>query len=224
MNKKILIVVAHPDDEILGIAGTAIRHIANKDDAYVLILGTGVLSRGSGTGGDVKRLREDACDVGRVVGFKEVFFSDFPDNNFDSVSLLEIIKKIEEYFNKIKPDIVYTHFENDLNVDHRLTFQAVMTASRPCSNFYPKQIFSFETLSSTEWQSKSTGQFLPNYYVNIKDVISKKIEAMKRYKTEIRQYPHPRSEEGIKILAKYRGLESGLEYAEALCMVRNIKK
>lgn len=219
---NILIVAAHPDDEILGVGGAVLKHKLNHDSVYALILGTGALSRDGQTTDDVKKLKETSQNAAKIIGFKDIFFVDFPDNSFDSISLLNIVKKIEDYFKQIKPDLVYTHFENDLNIDHHLTFQAVMTASRPCTDYYPKQIYSFETLSSTEWQNKSSEQFRPNYYLDIKDVIDQKIEAMKEYKSEIRNYPHPRSEQGIRVLAQYRGMESGLEYAEAFYLVRKI--
>ena len=224
MKKNILVVVAHPDDEILGAGGTLMHHIETGDDVYCLILGEGQMSRDGKSADDVTALRADSIAVAKMIGFKQIFFSNFPDNEFDSVSLLKITKEIEKYFLEIKPQIVYTHHEYDLNVDHRLTFQAVLTASRPCTNFYPSEILTFESLSSTEWQNKSHKAFSSNIYHDISPYLDKKIECLKLYKGEIREYPHPRSEEGIKILAQYRGLESGLKYAEAFCLIRRVDK
>lgn len=224
MNKKILAVVAHPDDEILGLGGTLIRHAENGDEVYCLILGEGAMSRGGADKSALKKLRAQAKAAGAVIGFKEIFFADFPDNAFDTVSLLSIAKEVEKNLEKILPDIIYTHHGNDLNVDHRLVFQAVMTVSRPCNENCPAEVYTFETPSSTEWQVKNKEQFCPNVYVDIRDSIDKKVEALEKYVSEIRDYPHPRSREGIKILAQYRGLESNLRYAEAFCMVRRIEK
>lgn len=224
MNKKILVVAAHPDDEILGLGATLVKHVEERDQVYCLILGGGVVSRDRFSQDDIKKLQKQTANSSKIIGFKAVYSADFPDNSFDSVSLLQIIKLVESYIKKIKPDVVYTHFENDLNIDHRLTFQAVLTACRPVNNNFPEKILTFETLSSTEWQNKQGLQFNPNYYVDVKKYIDKKIEAMKKYSLETRSYPHPRSAQGIKILAQYRGLESGLEYAEAFCLIRKIIK
>lgn len=223
MKKRILIIAAHPDDEVLGCGGVAAKYAALKDEVYCLILGEGENSRSNQIEKlKIKKLQQDGQAAAEILGIKEIFFHNFPDNSFDSVPLLSIIKIIEEYLKKIKPNIIYTHFENDLNIDHRLTFQAVLTACRPCNNFSPKEIYSFEVLSSTEWQAKQRKQFTPNYYVDIKNTISKKKEALKKYRSEIRDYPHSRSVEGIEIQARYRGLEAGLESAEAFCLVRKI--
>lgn len=222
MPKKVLVVAAHPDDEILGIGGTVLNHTAKGDEVYCLILAEGIKSREGSTSDEVQALKQQSLRAGEILEYKDIFFAGLPDNSLDTVSLLSVVKEVEKCLEKIKPDILYTHFENDLNIDHRVAFQAVLTASRPCNENCPKEIYAFETLSSTEWQSKGGQIFAPNFYVNIENMIEKKIEAMKEHKNEIRQYPHPRSVEGIKILAQYRGMECGLKFAEALQLVRKI--
>jgi len=222
MNKKILVIAAHPDDEILGVGGTINKHAKDNDKVYCLILGEGEKSRKEENSDEkILELHNQARNAGRLIGFKEIFFLDFPDQKFDSVNLLDIIKKIEEYLEKIKPDIVYTHFENDLNIDHVLTFQAVITACRPCNENCPKEIYCFEVLSSTEWQLGEK-RFKPNIYINIENEIEDKIKAFQEYKSEIREHPHSRSIEGIEVLAKYRGLQCNKKYAEAFYLVRSI--
>jgi len=221
--KKVLIVAAHPDDEILGIGGTAIRHADNGDDVFCLIMGEGAMSRSGAQTEDKNKLREETVQAARIIGFKGLGFADLPDNSFDSVPLLKIVKTVEQYLERIRPNIIYTHYEDDLNIDHRLTFQAVLTACRPINVNCPKEIYTFETLSSGEWQVPNK-KFKPNIYIDIANVIERKIEALKKYLSEIREYPHPRSAEGINILAQYRGLESGLRFAEALILVRKIEK
>jgi LmbE family N-acetylglucosaminyl deacetylase len=131
------------------------------------------------------------------------------------------VKFIESFIEKIKPNIIYTHYKDDLNIDHRKTFEAVITATRPIENYSVRKILSFEVLSSTEW-AFNFKKFAPNIYVNIEDTINKKIEALRRYKSEIREYLHPRSVDGIKILAKKRGLEVGMRYAEGFILVREV--
>jgi len=145
----------------------------------------------------------------------------FFDNKFDMIPLLDIVKKVEEYIERIKPDIIYTHYEYDLNIDHRITYQAVITACRPCNIYCPKEIYSFEVLSSTEWQPNT---FNPNVFVNIENEIKDKIKALRKYKSEMRKFPHSRSIEGVRTLAKYRGMQSGLKFAEAFILMRKIKK
>ena len=219
---KILVVAAHPDDEILGAGGTLIKHVKSGDKVFCLILGEGILSRLGGKKTDVGKLHFATQQAGKIIGFKGIYFANFPDNSFDTVSLLVITQEVERYFRQIKPDIVYTHYGNDLNIDHQLTFQAVLTAGRPCNVDRPREIYTFETLSSTEWQFRNSLTFSPNLYVDIEDTINKKVMAFEKYKSEIRLYPHPRSAQGIKILAQHRGLEAGLKYAEAYCLIRKI--
>lgn len=219
---KILVVAAHPDDEVLGAGGTILKHAQSGDQVSILLLGDGVTSRGAGPA-EIKARQDQASRAAKRLGIKKVFLEALPDNKFDSVPLLEIVKKVEMVLDQIKPSVVYTHFGNDLNIDHRLTFQAVMTACRPQPKFFVKKILSFEVLSSTEWQAKKKNKlFCPTEYNDIGKFIDKKIKAIEIYSDELKAYPHPRSKEGIKILAQYRGLEVGFKYAEAFEIVRNI--
>ena len=222
MRNNILIIAAHPDDEVLGVGGTILKHIENNHDVSVLILGDGEISKNKEI--DVLKKEKQAKKVAKAMGVKYLFLEKFPDNQFDSISLLNITKKIEEIANKVKPSIVYTHHAYDLNIDHRLTFQAVVTACRPQPCFFVRKILTFEILSSTEWQTKNQANaFCPTEYNDITDFIDKKIEILRIYKDELKKYPHPRSVEGVRILAKYRGMEVGLQYAEAFQVIRNLK-
>ena len=154
---------------------------------------------------------------------KQVFLEDFPDNKFDTVPLLSIIKTIEKFIKEIKPDRIYTHHYGDLNIDHRITFDAVITACRPVKKENMRKILAFEVPSSTAWNAPAANNyFMPNVFVDISDTIEKKIEAMRLYKTEIRDYPHPRSIEMIQALAKVRGGAAGMEMAEAFILIREL--
>ena len=226
MNKKILIVAAHPDDEVLGCFGTVSRLIKEGYEAYTLILGEGKTSR------DEKRVvenKKDELDIlnseiknaNDIIGIKKCFVYDFPDNRFDSVDLLDIIKVISKIKEEIKPNIIFTHYENDLNIDHKITYQAVITATRPLENESVKEIYSFEILSSTEWQYPIS--FSPDVFFDIQDTIELKLNAMQCYKSELCLYPHPRSLEGIELNAKYNGMRVGKNYVEAFKSVRVIK-
>jgi LmbE family N-acetylglucosaminyl deacetylase len=223
MKKRILVVAAHPDDELLGAGGTLRKQVEAGNDVFCFILGEGAASRDGVSSDAVEKLQGDARRAGDIIGFRDVQFVRFPDNAFDTVGLLRLTKEVERVIAAVKPQSIYTHHEYDLNIDHRLTFQAVLTAARPCNTDRPDALYTFETLSSTEWQSKDHKQFAPNTYVNIEGTLEKKIAAMRAYASEIREYPHPRSAEGIRIVAAFRGLESGCAFAEAFRLVRLIE-
>ena len=223
---KILVIAAHPDDEVLGCGGTIAR-LSQDCDIYTLILGEGITSRDISDEEkkeESNELKKQLNEANKILGAKKVFFEDFPDNRFDTVPLLDIIKSIEKVIQKIKPDEVFTHHYRDLNIDHQITHKAVLTAVRPIGDYTVKKILSFEVLSSTEWNYQNQNNvFTPNTYIDISETLNKKLEAMEWYKTEIRDYPHPRSLDGIKILAKKRGLEVGLKYAEAFNLIRSVE-
>ncbi|MFH2001412.1 MAG: PIG-L deacetylase family protein [Planctomycetota bacterium] len=220
--QNILVVAAHPDDELLGVAGTLALHVERGDDVKVLIIGQGALSRDEADAAEVELLRSQAQAAAHIIGIHGIRFDSLPDNEFDTVGVLSITKIVERVIAEVCPDVLYTHNAHDLNVDHRLTFQAVTTACRPCAQNAPSEIYTFETLSSTEWQSKSEEPFRPNVYVDISSTIEKKIAALNEYKSEMRLHPHSRSLEGVRILAQYRGLEAGVRFAEAFHLERRI--
>jgi len=217
---KILIVAAHPDDETLGAGATIAKHAENGDRVHVLILGEGITSRKKQTKtAELYLLRKHCRRALNILGVKNVYFLNLPDNMFDNIPLLSIVKEVENKINKIKPDIIYTHYESDLNVDHQLTFRAVMTACRPVNNKI-KKILCFEVPSSTEWSALNKNSFTPNCFVNVESTLGKKLAALKEYKKEMRSFPHPRSIEYVKSLAKIRGSNVAYKAAEAFIIVR----
>lgn len=225
--KKILVVAAHPDDETLGAGAVMASHIEKKESVSVIILGTGLASRNEDKNADISKelkiLRDQSKKALSKLGVLDVTFFDFPDNRFDSVSLLDIVKVIERTIEQKKPDIIYTHHWGDLNVDHRITFNAVMTASRPIQSQCVKKILCFEVLSSTEWNvPNSSNVFMPNTFVDISKTLKKKLAALGEYTGEMREYPHPRSIKGAELLAKVRGLIISTEAAEAFELVREV--
>lgn len=223
---NVLIVAAHPDDEVLGCGG-AIAKLAKKgDDVYTLILGEGITSRDETRNRrkrekEIKELRLQIKRANKIIGVRDTFVFDFPDNRFDTVALLNIVKTIEDIKNKIKPDIIFTHYEKDLNIDHKITYQAVITATRPLPDETVKEIYSFEILSSTEWSYPLS--FSPDVFFDVSDTIEVKLKAMAEYKTELKDFPHPRSLEGIEQNAQLWGMKVGLKYAEAFKAVRLVK-
>ena len=229
-NKRIMIVAAHPDDELIGLGATMHKLIKEQGvTAHVVILGEGITSRSDTR--DIEKwkqvLEEHHANMraaGRHVGYESIHSYDFSDNRFDSHSLLDIVKVVEKEKEAFKPDIIFTHSAGDLNIDHRYTFQAVMTATRPMAEEQATMVISFETNSATDWQyNRHPEQFRPNLYIAVsKEDIQAKIDALAEYKFEIRDYPHPRSAKALRTLAEYRGYTSGNEMAEAFEIVRMI--
>ena len=227
--KNILVVAAHPDDEVLGCGGTMALLAKEGNKVYTLILGEGVTSRDQKRdpgkrNRELKELKKQLQKANKLLGVKKCFVFDFPDNRFDTVALLDIIKTVEKVKKEVKPDIVFTHHHGDLNIDHRITFEAVMTAFRPVTGEKAQEIYSFEIPSSTEWNAPSPAvYFMPNYFVDISEQLPQKKEAMKQYRAELKKYPHPRSLKAIEISARNRGIQTGLEAAEAFEILRSIK-
>ncbi len=223
-NKNIVAcIVAHPDDEVLGVGGTLIKHAKMGDEVYIIIMSDGEGAKSIKQ--DFNKNRKKSASLwADFVGCKLYKHYDLPDQKFDIVSRLDAIKDLEQDLLKIKPDIVYTHHPEDLNVDHKITSELVLTALRPMSKVHScRTILSFETPSSTDQAPQiSSFIFYPNHYVNVKDVWKIKISSLKFYKKELRKSPHPRSLKAIEALAIKRGSESGLEKAEAFSILRNI--
>lgn len=215
--QNILIIAAHPDDEVLGCGGTIYKLIKLGHNVSVLYLSNGVSSRNPN---ELKKQilsrKKSAIKSCKILGVKNFYFENLNDNSFDTEPMLKIVKIIEKYVSKIKPKTIFTHSFSDLNIDHQITNKAVVTACRPTSKISVKNLYFFEILSSTEWNfSDKSYNFNPNYFEDITLSIDKKILALKAYKDECRNWPHPRSTEGTITLAKYRGMTVGLKFAEA---------
>jgi len=226
MSKTILIVAAHPDDEVLGCFGTVARLIQEGYEAYTLILGEGKTSRDEERQIENKKdeiaiLNDEIQKANSVIGIKKIFVESFPDNRFDSVDLLDIIKVISKVKNEVEPDIIFTHYEHDLNIDHQITYKAVITATRPMQDECVKEIYSFEILSSTEWNYPLS--FSADTYYDISTTLDLKIQSMKEYTSELCEFPHPRSLEGIELNAKYQGMRVGKKYVEVFKSIRVLK-
>ena len=230
-------VVAHPDDEVLGLGGTILRHSEKGNRIKIVYLATGITSRRKSgyknskkydidnkefkkMDKEIQKLRQDAKKACNVLKVKNFDFYEFPDNEMDTVPLLKIIKVIEKEIEKIKPDIIFTHHYGDLNIDHRITYTATITACRPLDNSV-KELICFETPSSTEWNYPTN--FIPNYFVNITNQLEKKIKSMEMYKNEIKKFPHPRSSKNLRLNAERWGSVSGFKAAEAFELIRKLE-
>lgn len=229
--KRIMIVVAHPDDELLGLGSTMHKLIKEQGiQTRVIILGEGITSRSDVR--DTERWREvlekhhqNVETARQIIGYHSVQAYNFSDNRFDSHALLDIVKVVEHEKEQFHPDFVFTHHGGDLNIDHQITFQAVMTATRPMSDEHVKAIFTFETPSASEWQAPCDPRhFTPNFYVEISEAdLKAKCDAMAAYEFESRAFPHPRSAEALRILAQSRGYIVGKLLVEAFQLVRMIE-
>jgi LmbE family N-acetylglucosaminyl deacetylase len=217
--KKILIIAPHPDDEVLGCGGTIAKYRKKGDEVYLCIVTKAYTPDWSEE--FLKNRSKEIEESSRILGIKKVYFLDFPTVKLDTIPQKELNSAILKVLQEVGPEALYLPHEGDLNKDHRLVFEAALVAVRPTS--WPvKKILSYETLSETE-EGSVIKVFVPNIYEDIAETFNIKIEAMKAYKSEIRDYPHPRSLEIIKALAQKRGSETGLKFAEAFMLIREIK-
>lgn len=221
-NNIVMVVAAHPDDEVLGCGGAIAKHSAQGDEVHVVFLADGETSRLSATEQDQLDREQAAKKAGGILGVKSHHFLKLPDNRLDSLPLLEVIRPLEDRINSIKPAIVYTHHAGDLNVDHRAAYQSVLTACRPQPYASVKQIFTFEVLSSTEWSGSDMQPFVPNTYMDISRYLEQKLDALNAYKKEMKPAPNSRCVAHVKSLALHRGYTVGMNFAESFMLIRNI--
>jgi N-acetylglucosamine malate deacetylase 1 len=228
--KRVAVVVAHADDEILGCGGTLKRHTLSGDEIWTIILADGESSRLADTaaketvGHLIEKRKQATVNASSLLGIQHIKTHDFPDNQMDKCPLLDIVKVVERHFESIAPNIVYTHHFGDVNVDHRIVHEAVVTACRPMPSRAVEQLLFFETQSSTEWQPSHSGKaFLPNWFVDISETLSDKLAALKCYDDEMRSWPHARSYKAVEHLARWRGASVGCEAAEAFTLGRAIR-
>lgn len=225
--KKVIVIAAHPDDEVLGCGGTMARHVIQGDEVNSIILAEGITSRDLKRNRDIHNeefeiLHKAALKANEILGVSKVQLLDFPDNRMDGLDLLDIVKKVEEIINEYKPDVIYTHHIGDVNVDHQQIHRAVLTAVRPIpGNHRVQDLLFFETASSTEWMTHgSAPSFQPDWYVNISETLDRKLKALEAYEYEMRDWPHARSIRALEHLSRWRGSNIGVEAAEAFMLGR----
>lgn len=221
MSKNILVIAAHPDDEVLGCGGTIASRSYEGDQVNIVFVADGVGARLADFECNLKERKKSAYKAASILGVKSVEFFDFPDNQLDTIPLLSIVQKLEQIIEKFKPEIIYTHHYGDLNIDHQITHRATMTACRPSPHSSIKQIYAYEVLSSTEW-ALNGNVLKPQYFVNIAEFINQKIDALSAYEKEVRLFPHPRSFEAVRHLAALRGAHMGQQFCEAFQLIRYI--
>jgi len=228
MFNEVLVVAAHPDDEVLGCGGSIARHVDAGDHVQVLIVAEGATSRQQQRDrGQVETelsvLAFAAQKAGEILGTTGVELLDLPDNRLDSIDRLDLVKLIEEKIEGYQPQIVYTHHAGDVNIDHRRLHEAVVTACRPTPSQPVKRLLSFEVASSTEWQPPgSAPAFHPSWFVDISEQWNRKRLALEAYASEMRSWPHARSIQALEHQARWRGAQVGVHAAEAFCLLRQL--
>jgi N-acetylglucosamine malate deacetylase 1 len=227
MKSNILVLAAHPDDEVLGCGGTIAKYTSKGDFVHVAFISDGVFSRNGDVNALAKELelrRSAAHSALSVLGVNSISFGEFPDNRLDTIATIEVAQMIEALIAKYQPQVVFTHHIGDVNVDHKKVHEATVVACRPQPSFCVKSILCYEVPSSTEWQMSGKRQeFCPNYFVDISPFLDKKICSLGHYEFEMRASPHPRSLDMIKHLAHWRGATIGVTSAEAFMVGRLIE-
>ncbi|MBM3976749.1 MAG: PIG-L family deacetylase [Planctomycetes bacterium] len=222
---KVLCIAAHPDDEVLGCGATLARLVDEGHAVEVAILGEGVTSRAGLSAAEQRRalaqLHDAAAAASRALGLASApRLLGLPDNRFDTLPLLDVVQRIEELVRASEPELVYTHHSGDLNVDHRVTAQAVTTALRPLAGRRALELRAFEIPSSSEWSFGTSGPaFRPQVFVEVEAALERKLAAMACYEGEAREFPHPRSARALRALADWRGAQAGLRAAEAFELI-----
>lgn len=225
---KVLVVAAHPDDEILGCGGTMARLAGEGHEVRIAILAEGMSARSArreeADQKQMQHLHAQAQQAADKVGAIELVLCKLPDNRLDTVPLLDVVKLVEDLVDRIRPEIIYTHHPGDLNVDHGVVHRAVLTATRPMNGQCVREIYAFEVPSSTEWAfQRLEPSFRPNVFVDIADSLETKVAALGCYGTEIREFPHPRSAEALRAIATRWGSVAGVKAAEAFELIRSVR-
>ena len=221
-NKKILVLGAHSDDEVLGVGGTILKVKENNSVVDVLI----VTDSASAQYNEKQKLDNRDSNLHqccKILKVDNVFQWDLPDMRLDTLSHLEMNKKLSFFIEKSDYDTVFIHHPNDINKDHQVLFDSLMVVCRPMPNQKVKSILTFYTPSSTEWGSfEKNRMFCPNVFVDIENYMDLKLNALSKYTDEVREFPHPRSLENVENVAKYFGSQVGLKFAEPFYLIRSV--
>lgn len=232
--RKVLVVAAHPDDEVLGCGGTMARLAHEEVEVHVLLMADGIGSRypdgvlparSAAAQGDLSGRRSAASKAAEALRVSSLEFGERPDNRLDTVALLDLAQDVERAVARHEPDLVLTHHAGDLNVDHRRIHEAVLTACRPQPRHCVRALAFFEVASSTEWQAPmSAPPFVPNWFVDVSDFLVARRRALEAYAHEMRSWPHARSYDAVDHLARWRGASAGVEAAEAFMLGRLLSR
>lgn len=218
LDRSVLVIAAHPDDELLGVGGTIALHSQNGDHVCAVVACASSLIHERDVDANVAN---EAHKAATVLGIADLRLLDFPDQGLDRLSLVDVISPLEEIVQEVRPNVVYVQYGYDINRDHQILFQAALVATRPM-NLGLQAIYAFDTLSSTEWAYPRT--FVPDTWVDISSVLDKKLEAMACYETELRDWPHPRSLQSLRAKAESSGSQVCSPAAETFMTVRRVMR
>jgi LmbE family N-acetylglucosaminyl deacetylase len=220
---NVVVIAAHPDDEILGAGGTLARHARAGADVHAVVVAEGATSRYAD--GMVEALHKSGRRAAEEIGFASIRFMNLPDQRLDTLPLVDVTQQLEATLEELRPTIVYTHFPGDVNADHGVVSRAAWTACRPYHLPSLRRFVVFETPSSTEWGGPGSGaRFEPNLYVDVSGTLDAKLAAIECYESELRDYPHPRSSRALRERAAYWGSTVGLNYAEPFRLLREVSQ
>lgn len=212
---KVLVFAPHNDDEVLGVGGTIAKYASEGHEIFVCEVTSGK---------NIEKLKREALEAHKILGVKDTIFLNLPTIGLADIPKKSLNKAIQETVDKIKPDIAFIPHKGDMHLDHKMVAESAMVALRPVNSPHLKAIYSYETLSETEWNIPSPdNNFVPNVWVDITDTIEKKIEAMKCYQSQLYDFPHPRSLEAIEALSKLRGSTICVNNAESFMLIRSIQ-
>lgn len=223
---KILVIAAHPDDEVLGMGGTIAKLTQAGNEVYVLIVTDGSSSQYRDSDELIKIIedkKKETLACAKILGVEKVIYGEQPDMKLDCTPHIHINQVIEKAVSYVKPEIVYTHFWGDVNMDHQQVYKSTLVAVRPVMGQVVKELYCYRVPSSTEWTPcKADTMFMPNVFVDITAEAERKYEAFGKYNTELRDYPHPRSIKHLKELDVARGLEVGQGPTETFVLLRKL--
>ena len=218
---RILVIAAHPDDEVLGMGGTIARHTEGGDVVRVLVVTDGSSTQYPGDAAVRARKEEEATRAAAELGIEDYVHLDLPDMRLDTLAHVEVNRVVEEHVRDLEPVVVYT-VQPDVNRDHRVLFDSVAVATRPMPGQPVRRLLTYAPTSSTEWTPAPVNWFVPSWFVDVTATIERKVAAFAHYETERREFPHPRSERAIRSTAAHHGASCGCEYAEPFVLVRGL--
>ena len=222
--RNVVVISAHPDDEILGVGGTLLKHKKNGDKIYWLIT-TNIFEEQGFSKERVFSRQREIEKVSEALGAEKVFMLNYPTMSLSTSTLIEMVPKLSKIFTEIEPEIIYCLNRSDAHSDHRITFDAVMACTKSFRYPFIKQVLMYECISETEFAPQLPEKvFIPNYFVDISSFLEEKMNLMKIYESELGNHPFPRSLKNIEALASFRGASVGVEYAEAFQLIKYIDK
>jgi N-acetylglucosamine malate deacetylase 1 len=220
---RVLVVAAHPDDDVLGMGGTIARHADHGDEVRIVCVTDGSSTQYPGDTDLLEQKREEARRASRELGVEDYVHHDLPDMRLDTIAHVEVNRIVEGHVADLGPEIVYV-VHPDVNLDHRALFDSVSVATRPIPGQAVRRVLTYAPTSSTEWTPAGRNWFVPNWFVDITATIERKLAAFAQFETERREFPHPRSEQALRAHAQFFGASVGCEYAEPFVLVRSLER